>query len=187
VLLYAAMDNGSNKPILTNLGPNSNDEHPPQMCPPTWQCAVLRANQGTCPYPQGALEPLVCPGGSYCPPGGKIRIPCEAGTFCPQGSFEPIKCDTGAYCPWASSHQIPLLPLYVVAAIDFVLLCVLVAGLAYSKWRKRRKPKYSSVDMKVTEDDREALRGLNMSPRYSVSIAEVSPPTTVDVECLRQY
>ncbi|KAH0355838.1 hypothetical protein KCU83_g1524, partial [Aureobasidium melanogenum] len=179
ILLYAAKDNASNKPILTNLGPNSNDEHPPQMCPPTWQCAVLRANQGTCPYPQGSLEPLICPGGSYCPPGGKIRIPCEAGTFCPQGSFEPIKCDTGAYCPWASSHQIPLLPLYVVVAIDFVLLCVLVAGLAFSKWRKRRKPKYSSVDMKVTEDDREALRGLDMSPRYSVSIAEVSPPTTV--------
>ncbi|KAK6000165.1 hypothetical protein QM012_004153 [Aureobasidium pullulans] len=159
--------------------PNSNNEHPPQMCPPTWQCAVLRANQGTCPYPQGALEPLICPGGSYCPPGGKLRIPCEAGTFCPQGSFEPIKCDTGAYCPWASAHQIPLLPLYVVIAIDFVLLCVLIAGLAYSKWRKRRRPKYSSVDMRLTEDDREALRGLNISPRYSVSIAEVSPPTTV--------
>ncbi|CAD0096738.1 unnamed protein product [Aureobasidium mustum] len=159
--------------------PNSNNEHPPQMCPPTWQCAVLRANQGTCPYPQGALEPLICPGGSYCPAGGKTRIPCDAGTFCPQGSFEPIKCDTGAYCPWASAHQIPLLPLYVVVAIDFVLLCVLIAGLAYSKWRKRRKPKYSSIDMQVTEDDREALRGLNMSPRYSVSIAEVSPPTTV--------
>jgi hypothetical protein len=64
VLLYAPKDNASNKPILTNLGPNSNDEHPPQMCPPTWQCAVLRANQGTCPYPQGALEPLICPGGT---------------------------------------------------------------------------------------------------------------------------
>ncbi|KAH0365490.1 hypothetical protein KCU65_g6020, partial [Aureobasidium melanogenum] len=137
--------------------PNSNDEHPPQ----------------------GALEPLICPGGSYCPPGGKIRIPCEAGTFCPQGSFEPIKCDTGAYCPWASAHQVPLLPFYVVVATDFVLLCVFDAGLTYSRWRKRRKPKYSSVDMKVTEDDREALRGLNMSPRYSVSIAEVSPPTTI--------
>lgn len=51
------------KPRLTNLGPNSNDQHPPQMCPPTWQCAVLRANQETCPFPQGALEPLICPGG----------------------------------------------------------------------------------------------------------------------------
>lgn len=117
--------------------------------------------------------------GSYCPPGGKTRIPCDAGTFCPQGSFKPIECDMGAYCPWASAHQIPLLPLYIVIAIDFVLLCVLIAGLACSKWRKRRKPKYSSVDMKITEDDREALRGLNISPRYSISIAEASPPTTM--------
>ncbi|THX21476.1 hypothetical protein D6D17_00014 [Aureobasidium pullulans] len=152
--------------------PNSDDEHPPQMCPPTWQCAVLRANQATCPFAQGDLEPLICPGGSYCPPGGKARIPCDAGTFCPQGSYKPIKCDKGAYCPWASAHQIPLLPLYVVISIDSLLLCLLVAGLAYSKWRKRNKPRYSSINIKVTEDDTEALRALNMSPRCSVSIAE---------------
>ncbi|THY60006.1 hypothetical protein D6C97_03915 [Aureobasidium pullulans] len=160
--------------MLIPAGPNSDDEHPPQMCPPTWQCAVLRANQATCPFAQGDLEPLICPGGSYCPPGGKTRIPCDAGTFCPQGSYKPIKCDKGAYCPWASAHQIPLLPLYVVISIDSLLLCLLVAGLAYSKWRKRNKPRYSSINIKVTEDDTEALRALNMSPRCSVSIAEVS-------------
>lgn len=72
--------------------PKSSDEEPPQYCPPTEKCQILRDNQGTC-SPQGRLEPQICGNGFYCPLGGKQQLDCPNGTYCPQGTLEPIKCD----------------------------------------------------------------------------------------------
>jgi hypothetical protein len=59
--------------------PNSNATAPPQYCPPSQECQALRASQQTC-LQQGLLEPIVCPAGYYCPPGGKEHLECKKGT-----------------------------------------------------------------------------------------------------------
>lgn len=58
-----------------------------------------------------------------------------------------------------------------------MLLLILAIGLTYSTWRKRNRPKFSSLDMKVTEEDVELLRALDMSPRISMSVAPENSPS----------
>ncbi|KAH9828028.1 ABC transporter, ABC-G family, WBC-type [Teratosphaeria destructans] len=145
--------------------PNSNNEHPPQFCPPTDQCQVMRMTQSTC-SPQGPFEPKICANGFYCPPGGKqqvgamssakgcansSQIECPKGTFCPSGSRQPLKCAYGALCPAGSVCQIPTLPLTMAATIDFFLVSIAVIVLCISLKYRSRPKQYTAVDL--LEDD----------------------------------
>ncbi|GAB7328195.1 hypothetical protein MBLNU13_g00219t1 [Cladosporium sp. NU13] len=122
--------------------PNSDDEHPPQYCPPYEVCQGMRAMGQTC-NPQGLLEPKICANGHYCP-NGKEEILCPAGTFCPSGSRAPFKCSYGSLCPAGSVNQIVLAPLWVTLVLDAVLGLLVAIGFGISKWRKSRPKKYSA-------------------------------------------
>lgn len=162
------------------VGPNSNDQQPPQYCPPTQQCQAMRMTKGTC-APQGFLEPVPCKAGHYCPPPGKEELQCPAGTFCPQGAYVPFKCSFGAICPAGSSRQITTVPLGLVAAIDVVLAIVVAIGFGISKWRKSKPKKYTTLDMADPHSDNiELLASPRMpartpSPRLSVSGPDTPP------------
>ncbi|KAK4545666.1 hypothetical protein LTR36_002619 [Oleoguttula mirabilis] len=154
--------------------PNSNDEYPPQYCPPYEVCQVMRSGKATC-NPQGLYEPKVCADGHYCPPGGKQELPCPKGTFCPSGSIQPRVCSFGAICAAESVRQIVTIPLGLMIAIDCALAILVAVGFAISKWRKSRPKKYSTLDAGDNPaDDIELLRspsmlGRSASPRLSVS------------------
>lgn len=155
-------------------GPNSNNEYPPQYCPPYEVCQVMRSGRETC-NPQGLYEPKVCADGHYCPPGGKQEIPCPKGTFCPSGSVQPLECSFGAICPAVSRRQIVTIPLGVMIAIDCAFAILVAIGFAISKRRKSRPKKYTTLDAGDNPaDDVELLRSPGMprrdgSPQLSVS------------------
>jgi len=161
------------------LGPNSNNEYPPQYCPPYEICQIIRSGRGTC-NPQGIYEPKVCANGHYCPPGGKQEIKCPKGTFCPSGSRAPLPCSLGASCPAGSDRQIVTAPLGVMIAIDCLLGILVAIGFAISKWRKSRPKKYTTLDTGGDgADDIELLRKtpkIGQSPRLSVSSPRESSP-----------
>ena len=78
---------------------------------------------------------FVGPAGSYCPPGGKEKLPCPEGHYCPSGTAFPIRCDVGAHCPESSQMNQSILPVAVLIIFDFVLI-----ALIFLNWlRNRRK------------------------------------------------
>lgn len=135
------------------IGPKSSNDFPPQYCHPTEQCAIIRANKGTC-EPQGTLEPKICANGFYCPPGGKAQIVCQEGNFCPTGSFQPLNCTYGALCPERSVRQIGMLPLFLTVAIDAILVVAVLFGYGISRWRRNRPKKSTTLDA----DDKDNMR-----------------------------
>ncbi|KAK3116056.1 hypothetical protein LTR53_004004 [Teratosphaeriaceae sp. CCFEE 6253] len=168
--------------------PASDNDHPPQYCPPFEQCTVRRSGRMTC-APQGVLEPFVCYDGHYCPPGGKEMLHCPKGTFCPSGSYQPLNCSYGAICPLMSRRQIVTVPLGITLAIDIALGVVVGIGFAISKWRKSRPKKYTTLDQyDGAGDDIELLAaqsgiGRSSSPRLSISspkndIGRIPRPST---------
>ena len=120
------------------LCPNSNFAAPPQYCPPTEECLLIRSDKGTCKS-QGLFEPTVCPPGHYCPAPGQNKIVCPKGHFCPQGSFRPTRCATGATCPKGSRRQVTLLPVYLTVAVDLMLVLVAVWYFLFSQRRAMKK------------------------------------------------
>ncbi|TKA69214.1 hypothetical protein B0A55_07739, partial [Friedmanniomyces simplex] len=161
--------------------PASNDEYPPQYCPPYEQCTVIRSTKGTCNI-QGVLEPHICADGFYCPPGGKQQIVCPKGTFCPTGSYQPLNCSFGALCVQGSRRQIVTVPMGVMVAIDVALAILVGVGFAISRWRKSRPKHYTTLDQTDgAGDDIELLAaqgavGKSASPRLSVSTPREDTP-----------
>lgn len=98
----------------------------PQYCPPENVCGVARLSGQSCPLPMGAFEPMVCPPGSYCPPGGNQNITCPEGHYCPVGSFKPIKCFGGTTCKEGEVISTSFIPLAVLILIDLFLISVVV-------------------------------------------------------------
>lgn len=122
------------KELIFLTGPNNNDEHLPQYCPPTAECHIIRFQEAhnVCNEPQGKYEPTVCRAGFYCPPGGSSQLICPKGHFCPLGSINPKKCLSISACPEGSSHQI-----YTVGFLCIILLDIIVLALATSSFQKR--------------------------------------------------
>ncbi|KIV95082.1 hypothetical protein, variant 1 [Exophiala mesophila] len=145
--------------------PHSNATNPPQYCPPTEQCLLVRSTKGTC-RPQGTYEPRVCPPGHYCPFGGKQLIRCPRGTFCPMGSFEPTQCGPASMCPAGSRRQVVMLPVYITAAIDFLLIVVAVGFFFFSKrfMGKKILPKQKPTPVEKDLEDTGPPRLLSIQP-----------------------
>ncbi|KIV78509.1 hypothetical protein PV11_10219 [Exophiala sideris] len=118
--------------------PHSNATNPPQYCPPTEECLLIRSSRGTC-SPQGTYEPRVCDPGYYCPSPGKTIIECPRGYFCPQGSVQPIRCAPVSLCPARSRRQVAMLPVYVTVAIDLILVLVAVWFYFFSRRKIHKK------------------------------------------------
>ncbi|KAF2480385.1 hypothetical protein BDY17DRAFT_336481 [Neohortaea acidophila] len=122
---------------------NSDDDHPPQYCPPTPECQAKRMTEMVCAEPQGFYEPKICDNGHYCPEGGKKQIACPKGTFCPTGSVAPLNCSTGAVCPEQSHKQIFVIPVAIVCALDVLLLAAVGASYVIRRYQyKRYRRKY---------------------------------------------
>ena len=128
------------------------------------------------------FEPKICGNGFYCPGGNDSKqIPCAAGTFCPTGSREPFNCSYGAICPEKSVRQIVVIPLYFMIVLDVALLLIVLVGFGFSRWRKSKPKKYTTLDTgEANADDIELLRaaggpGRSPSPRLSVSAPMDSP------------
>ncbi|KAF7854202.1 hypothetical protein EAF04_010499 [Stromatinia cepivora] len=116
-----------------NLGffcPHNTDQIPPQYCPPTPECEIIRLETlwNTCQQSQGLYVPMICKSGYYCPHGGRERILCPSGNYCPLGSFKPIQCDVISSCRSGSSRQFPLLGIFLVIIIDIVLIIIVTLG-----------------------------------------------------------
>lgn len=159
--------------------PNSDNEHPPQYCPPYEVCQGLRMTKQTC-NPQGYLEPKICANGYYCP-NGKTEIKCPAGTFCPSGSVQPFNCSLGSLCPEGADHQVVLAPLYVTIVVDVALAILVAIGFGIARWRKSRPKRYTTLGVQAGKydsgDDVELLRSPRHSPSPSISLTagEVLP------------
>ena len=130
--------------------PKSSSAQPPQYCPPDEECVIARTLGSVCSAPQGVYEPELCPRGFYCSNRGYSKSACPAGYYCPAGTVDPVKCDFGALCPPKSHKHIPLLPAYLLIAVDLLLLAV--AGIAFrtSKRRPRRWSLSKKSDSEVT-------------------------------------
>jgi hypothetical protein len=115
-----AISNGYTK------GPNNTDAHPPEYCPPTPECLIVRLqeNQNRCFQPQGLYEPIVCAPGHYCPSPGKEQILCPKGHYCPVGSASPRKCMPLTSCPAGTDRQVPFLGILCCVLLDIVLVCI---------------------------------------------------------------
>lgn len=102
-------------------------------CPPLPDCLLIRlqSSDNLCAVPQGNLEPVVCMPGFYCPPGGQQQIECPRGHFCPLGTVTPFECTVMSICSPGSSHQIPLLGLFLCLLLDVLILGVCIV-LRYS-------------------------------------------------------
>ena len=127
-------------------GANNTADHPPQYCPPTIPCQITRLGQikNTCDRPQGTYEPIVCPGGSFCPPGGKQQIICPSGHYCPIGSTEPTPCARVAICPAQSQRQIDISGLVAMLIIDLMIVLYFVWSYLHS--RRSQSPRQSKAD-----------------------------------------
>lgn len=84
-----------------------------------------------------------------------------------------MQCDTGAYCPASSSHQLPLIPLWVLVVVDAVVLLMVLGGYIYSKYRGRRRSTFSRLSSGAEIDDIELLRKTSPSPAQLESEASL--------------
>ncbi|KAK5117593.1 hypothetical protein LTR62_005015 [Meristemomyces frigidus] len=165
--------------------PNSNDQFPPQYCPPDEKCLATRSSRATCDSPQGRLEPKLCANGHYCPPGGKQELPCPKGTFCPSGSYQPRKCTFGAHCPAVSNRQVVMVPLGLTLVIDLVLLLALGVWFAVERWKESRPKRYTTLDQADANDDVELLGEAWRIARSHSPALSVSTPTGETIEMVR--
>jgi len=86
----------------------------------------------------GAFEPMVCPAGSYCPPGGTQNITCPKSHFCPEGSFEPQVCSAGASCPEGSIRNMGVIPVAFLIILDIILSSVVIFLKIKQRIKSRR-------------------------------------------------
>ncbi|KAE9378553.1 ABC transporter-like protein [Stipitochalara longipes BDJ] len=103
---------------------NNSDSLPPQYCPPTLECLVTRLQylNNICQEAQGFYEPVICPPGSYCSPGGREINTCPRGHFCPLGTVDPFPCTPTSICPAGSKSEFAMDGFSAILAIDFILL-----------------------------------------------------------------
>lgn len=89
----------------------------------------------------GPFEPVICQEGYYCPPefSGRKTVPCPAGTYCQPGAPTPTPCVVGSYCPEKSTHQVFLIPLVLLLAVDVILTVVLIWYAINKKFRNTRE------------------------------------------------
>ncbi|APA14592.1 hypothetical protein sscle_13g093620 [Sclerotinia sclerotiorum 1980 UF-70] len=115
--------------------PNNTDQVPPQYCPPTPECEIIRLETlwNTCQQSQGPNVPMICESGYYCPHGSRRQILCPSGYYCPLGSFKPIQCDAISSCRPGSSRQFPFLGIFLVIIIDIVLVVIVSLGSSVRK------------------------------------------------------
>ncbi|KAH6853750.1 hypothetical protein B0I37DRAFT_335375, partial [Chaetomium sp. MPI-CAGE-AT-0009] len=119
--------------------PNNTAAHPPEYCAPTTACLLTRLQtvNNICTTPQGTFEPLVCPPGFVCAPGGRALAPCPAGHFCPLGTAVPRACGAASICPGGAARQFVMDGFVVVLAVDVVLLVVCLLEVGWVRGRVR--------------------------------------------------
>jgi len=127
--------------------PNNSINALPQYCTPSLECFATRLGGDDCGVKQGVFEPLSCPAGSYCPPGGKQLLTCPQGYFCPPGTVDPMPCAAGANCPAGSTYQMSWLPLIALIVLDVVLIAAqIVARFVANRTTHRGSPKSGMVE-----------------------------------------
>lgn len=133
-------DNGS--PLSSNVTcldgfycPSNSLEHPPEICPPTPECRLVRLQEyhNSCDRAQGTYEPTVCQPGYYCSPGGQTQTLCPEGYYCPQGAVEPWKCSALSSCPKGSEKQTPFAGILCCFLLDIVVILVMARPF-FSGW-----------------------------------------------------
>ncbi|KAK7931561.1 hypothetical protein PG985_002273 [Apiospora marii] len=120
----------------------------PQFCPPLTVCQQSRLAGDPCALDgitvgMGPFEPVVCPSGYYCPPGGKKMTRCPERTYCQPGASTPTPCAGGSRCPEGSSFEVFLVPLGILVIIDGLLIIgvIILALRARSrKWKNSPSP-----------------------------------------------
>ena len=97
----------------------------PVYCPPSPDCQLNRLLGSAC-TPQGSYEPIMCPGGYFCP-GGAAQLACPVGHFCPLGSTTPIQCDSLSLCNGEQNSGVVYLGGALASALIVMVLCVVIA------------------------------------------------------------
>jgi hypothetical protein len=120
-------------PNLTAAGPNNDEEHPPQYCPPTKQCHARRLLmiKNICDESQGFYEPSICAPGFYCPRNTTQQLQCPKDHYCPAGSERPSPCRGMRACARGSRKQLPVTGLVILILVDVALLCFVLYPYIY--------------------------------------------------------
>jgi hypothetical protein len=123
------------------VGINNTELHPPEYCPPTSECLITRLElfRNTCSEPQGIYEPLICPPGHFCSPGGKEITLCPQGHYCPLGTATPFRCGLASACPEGADREFVLDGFIAILVFDLLLIVLLLRsrGLAgFPSWSK---------------------------------------------------
>ncbi|KAH9221923.1 hypothetical protein DL95DRAFT_421411 [Leptodontidium sp. 2 PMI_412] len=111
---------------LTYAGKYNTIDNPHSYCPPHPVCAVSRLHGGSCPVPQGAYEPIMCPAKWYCPKGGMEKIICPAGCY---------SIETWPWCEMMKSMS--FLPLRILVNVDAVLITLTIFDKLRTRYIKR--------------------------------------------------
>ena len=111
-----------------NTDPDDEDTLP-VICPPTPECEEMRWNHQACAA-QGWFEPVVCPGGSYCP-NPRNRTICPAGHFCVKGSTFPRPCPALSLCPPGTTVFWYYGGMIYAFVVDLVVVLAILAHRSY--------------------------------------------------------
>ncbi|KAI0406240.1 hypothetical protein F4802DRAFT_606249 [Xylaria palmicola] len=124
--------------------PNNSDANPPEYCPPTTECLLTRLQtvKNICNQAQGVYEPMVCPPGHYCNPGGKQIATCPSGYFCPLGTVKPIRCSATSICSAGADRELVLEGFIVIFIVDLLILAFLLRPL-WPKFRRNMRDAYT--------------------------------------------
>jgi hypothetical protein len=69
-----------------------------QQCPEQPEGCVEQCS-GMSYCPNGTIEAVLCPVGSFCESPAAEALPCSDSSFCPAGTFLSTPCPAGFYCP----------------------------------------------------------------------------------------
>ncbi|KAH6658467.1 hypothetical protein BKA67DRAFT_558140 [Truncatella angustata] len=149
--------------------PNNTESSPAQYCPPTPDCLLTRLQlvRNICDGPQGIYEPVACPRGYFCAPGGKEVRLCPQGHFCPLGTVVPFPCGPTSVCPQGSDREFILDGFIAILIIDLLFLAIVLKPYFKARFRswsttpdgKRSKEESDcNLDLESSRLDKSAIR-----------------------------